>query len=527
MVQAKRFRFLLALILFSTFNQSALYAADIHPTAMSAGWLETTNYYRLASDLAPVVADPNLNAMSVAHAKYLANSPKEFYVGNYVSAHTENPASPAYTELGAKSASNVTTGEFKFESETIDSWMTAPFHAIGILREALERTGFGYESGTADNFIHATFDITGTNPNKARSKTILFPGNNSYTRLNAFTGENPDPREGCGSDWKNFHGLAIFASFATEVSRGNTGSLTTPDGQVLKSADELCVVDQYSFVTSDAVYGPAGKSIIAAEHMVLLIPKNPLLPGKYQANITQGNGNATNWNFNVIPKPPTIKVTDNPDKDQLEWKKSEFEANPITGYVMNFLKDEKVTAAKVEVGATSYSTANLPAGLYYYCLQAVGAYSLSECPNYQGFYVRRGWEITDIKFDFGANPQVTFKSVAVRGKDVANPGELKVLVTDSSGKTVKEDLLPAGATSYDIKYLGDGKRYSICITSINSPGVECAKWSFNFYAQKAPTPVKAIYLTPCAKLNATKTVSNRKYKCSKVATKSGTKLLWK
>ena len=504
-------------------------AADIKPPAPNADWLETTNYYRMASDLAPIKADPELMANAQAHAYYLANTPAEFFTGSYVSAHTENPASPAYSAAGAKSASNVTTGMFTYQSEAIDSWMIAPFHTMGFLRENLEKSGFGFAKGTADNYTHSTFEVLGLNNSIKQSKTILFPGNGSYIRLNKFTGENPDPREGCGSDWKNFSGLPIFASFINPIQKGNSGALTLPDNSVLSAASDICLVDQYTFKTSDSIYGPAGRSIIAGDNMIMLIPKNPLAPGKYGVSITQANGNITKWNFNVIGIPEATAINNNFAEDRIDWKASEPALdNPVVGYelVLTSTKDKQVSNYKANGIETYISTANIPDGTYWGCLKVNAAYTTSSCKLLYWIDIKHGWRVVNTQIKFGSNPRITFDQQPLRGKVGGTEPEVKVLIKTASGQVVREDTLPGSSREYDIKYLGDGKKYVACLYSVTQSASDCMQWNFN-YTYTPPTPAKPtpakIAGTVCSKLNSTKTVDGKKYRC----TKSGSKLLWK
>ena len=48
-----------------------------------------------------------------------------------------------------------------------------------------------------------------------------------------------------------------------------------------------CVVDQYTYRTSDPVYGPTGLEILRADHVVLVIPERPLTNTRYTATIRQ------------------------------------------------------------------------------------------------------------------------------------------------------------------------------------------------------------------------------------------------
>jgi len=64
--------------------------------------------------------------------------------------HTENPASPYYTSDGATEGgdSDLVEGVVVGDVQTIDTWLTAPFHAIGMLRAQLSQADWSLTAGT-------------------------------------------------------------------------------------------------------------------------------------------------------------------------------------------------------------------------------------------------------------------------------------------------------------------------------------------------------------------------------------------
>jgi hypothetical protein len=130
-----------------------------------------------------------------------------------------------------------------------------------------------------------------------RTKNILFPGANSEVYINDFTGESPEPRETCGSNYKSFTGLPIFASLLSTPTSDLSVELTTPSGKVLKNKSDVCIVTEINFKSSDPIYGAAGRGIIAADHLVLIIPKQPLAEGAYKVSITQSGLETIAWSF--------------------------------------------------------------------------------------------------------------------------------------------------------------------------------------------------------------------------------------
>ena len=114
--------------------------------------------------------------------------------GQYASAHTENPKSKYYTKSGALegSRSDLLLGATGTPLGDIDGWLTAPFHAIGMLRSGLTKVAF------ASGFAGAGLDVLGGLNLAAETKPIMFPGRNVTTNLTWYSGnELPNPLESC------------------------------------------------------------------------------------------------------------------------------------------------------------------------------------------------------------------------------------------------------------------------------------------------------------------------------------------
>jgi hypothetical protein len=57
------------------------------------------------------------------------------------------------------------------------------------------------------------------------------------------------------------------------------------------------VVDEYTYHSSDTVYGPTGLEILQDDHAVLLIPRLPLTSGSYSASLSQPGQADVDWSF--------------------------------------------------------------------------------------------------------------------------------------------------------------------------------------------------------------------------------------
>ncbi len=137
----------------TTAAESAVPAASAAPAGPATpAWLAEINRYRIASGLDPVVDQPSWDAGIQAHLNYVAKAPKSDLVGPYLSLHTENPNSAQYTAEGALEAgrSDLYFGASGLTpSAFIDGWLSAPFHAIGMLRARLTTVAFAASGPSA------------------------------------------------------------------------------------------------------------------------------------------------------------------------------------------------------------------------------------------------------------------------------------------------------------------------------------------------------------------------------------------
>jgi len=282
-------------------NEKTLSANLIAVPDVELDWLTTLNSYRISSGVDPVKESERISTAAQDHADYLASTDQSYLVGKYQNLHKENPKSPFASKNGATIGAGDIAWTIGKNTSAVDSLMTAPFHAIGLLRENLVNVGFGTAVAGATSYSPDTritnIGIIEGLRNKSRKKVILFPGPNFVTHLNSFAGEDPEPREACGKQFKEFTGLPIFASLLHNPNKSMKVSLETPSGNIISTGPDLCVVTENNFISTDLIYGPAGKSIIRAEHLVLIIPKSPLSEGRQKIQISEKGRPDLQWAF--------------------------------------------------------------------------------------------------------------------------------------------------------------------------------------------------------------------------------------
>ena len=374
-------------------TQNALAANEMPP--LTAGWLETLNWYRNSSGLTSVTEDKALTSAINFHLKYLINTDKALRTGVFASPHTENPAAPLFTREGeaAGKASNIITEAVSDETPAgaIDGWMTAPFHAIGILRENLKTTALAQDVDQSKKTFWGLNVISGLS-NTPRSKVILFPGDGATTRVSAFESESPDPREGCPGDYRLYKGLPIFASLLSDPSKQVVAKVLAPNGRELL-ADDYCVMTKWTYKSTDEVMGPGGANTLDRENMVIIIPRQPLVKGKYTITISDTNKSDLTWSFTSIPAPSGEIFTGIPDQKipvrrMLTWNFTgrTIEANLVNIRIRlwecpnNRCSTNKLVIEKLlKPDETNFDVSQLPDAFYYLCIQGVNNSGNSNC----------------------------------------------------------------------------------------------------------------------------------------------------
>lgn len=487
-MEKMRVALLLILSIIVSFVPNPIFANPVAVPSKDAGWLETLNYYRSSSGVGPVIENPTLSANAMKHSIYLAKSDPKFFTGIYENPHTENPQSPYYSIEGARSGTNLTS--VKRESEAIDSWMQAPLHAIGLLRDNLKTTGYATAINDRTGEAHTGLDVLNGLVG-SRSKVITFPGNGAIIRLNRFTGESPDPRESCGKDWREFSGLPIFASFLSSPPRDITGKIVTPIGKVLTPGSELCVVTQYSWTSTDKVIS-YGDKIMASEKMVLLIPKLPLSAGEHSVTLSGTAMSPLNWKFTVLEQLPRIAPVFDLDRRLVSWDRATIPAPSIfTGYTV--IAQERLTDKSREYRTkdVSLSTADWTAGEYWICVKVRSLSDESECV---WKYARVFEKLPTVKFTFDSSiEEITWESIDTGQQN----RKFEYVVKSWSAATNKITDFQTTGRKFSTLNWNQGL-YWICVQAL-APGAESLCPSYSGYAidRKPKTIVPLIpYLNP-------------------------------
>jgi uncharacterized protein YkwD len=253
--------------------------------AASGGWLDRLNEWRASTGLPSLSENATWSQGDYDHALYM--------VKNDLVTHYETVGVPYYTTAGDTAARNsniqVSSTTGTSDTQTIDWWMGAPFHAMGMMDPRLTSTGFGsyreVKSGWQEG---AALDTLRGNSWTGGQYPVYFPGNGTTEPLTTYSGnESPDPLQAC-SGYSVPTGLPVFIQVGGNVATTATAHSLTGNGVPLAH----CVIDSNSPSVGSGLTGRGG---------VIVIPRQPLQNGvKYVVSLTV-NGTAYTWSFTVGP----------------------------------------------------------------------------------------------------------------------------------------------------------------------------------------------------------------------------------
>ena len=260
-----------------------------------ADWLATLNLYRHLANLPVVTERTEWSAGDQAHATYTA---KEDTVG-----HTEEPTSPSYTAAGAEAAANGNVAGHSSPDQgfgwAIDTWMTGPFHALGIIDPRLAESGFGIAHDNSGSVqTGAVLDVIRGRSGTVSPATfpIVYPADGMALPLDRYAGnELPDPLAPCAG-YSQPSGPPIIIQFGSGTPTPLiTDIMLTHDGTALS----LCAYDANSYTNGDAASQANARNVLANRSAVVIMPKAPFTAGAtYRVDMTV-DGVPRSWTFTV------------------------------------------------------------------------------------------------------------------------------------------------------------------------------------------------------------------------------------
>lgn len=279
----------------ATPSQPQGHYAAAAPALRPPPWLQRVNAYRRLASLPPVRENTAWRDGLLKHARYM--------VKNDLIAHAEDPANRWFTPEGDQAArssilmyhGDVTTSDLF----AIDFWMQGPFHGIRIIDPALGQVEFAaYREADGGFQMAAALDvIRGLGPiPPAVTFPLAWPSGRTPVPLRSYTGgETPDPLSACPG-YTSPSGLPLILQLGPgDLTPGVTGHSLRQG----RRAVEHCVYDETSYRNPDPALQQLGRDVLDASDAIVLVPREPLIPGaRYRVSIT-ADGRTHVWSFRV------------------------------------------------------------------------------------------------------------------------------------------------------------------------------------------------------------------------------------
>ena len=257
---------------------------NLEPKLVASGpWLDRFNAWRASTGTSALTENATWSAGDYNHALYMVQTGQV--------THSESTAYPQYTASGATESgySNifVSSSTSTTDAQSIDWWMGAPFHAMGMMDPRLTTTGFGSYRSTAYSpwQMGAAVDV-GQGMTAAGQYPVYFPGNGSTEPLTAYSGnEFPDPTGPSGCP--GYSGLPLFIEVGANVN-----TQAGPVHTLLGNGSPLtnCVIDSTNATFAGNLKWHGG---------VIVFPQQPLQSGvTYTVSLTV-NSVPYAWSFTV------------------------------------------------------------------------------------------------------------------------------------------------------------------------------------------------------------------------------------
>jgi uncharacterized protein YkwD len=286
-------------------------------------WLARLNSYRRATGLKAVTQNQAQSAADLKHARYLVKNFKpNSSLG--IEMHEEDESNRWFSREGRRAGqtSDViapSSGAID-ESEAIDTWLSAPFHALPMLDPDLLEAGFGLY---CENQVCAAVLNVGRGENwRKRQKLVAVAVDSDTGTETMLTGESrvlehpieyPPPGSTIsdgqfnGMEWPNPlsacpgylapSGLVILISFGTEFDPAIGEASLSTEGRPVES----CLVTALSYKNPDLTQTNSAHGNLHLYAAAFLIPREPLRPGKYDVSISKDQ-QPYKWSFAVEPK---------------------------------------------------------------------------------------------------------------------------------------------------------------------------------------------------------------------------------
>lgn len=237
---------------------------------------------------------------SQLHSRYMVVNDKPV-------AHSQDKNNSLYDPAGDQAAKNgnlFATGQIEADYLwSINFWVSAPFHLVGILNPNLDEVGYGdYNEEVGNTNMAGVLDIRSDEdePGQPVEYPIFFPGDGSETwvvRHSLF--EWPDPVESCPGFSRPMGAPIVLQLGEGSLTPNVTSHRFARGDQPLES----CLFDETSYRNSDAFAQSTGRKILDEQDAIVIIPRDPLpINETYTVQVVVDDQNYT-WSFSTRKGP--------------------------------------------------------------------------------------------------------------------------------------------------------------------------------------------------------------------------------
>lgn len=272
------------------------------PTVDQPGWLIYLNYFRHLAGLPDLIENQDYSFGGSSHTRYMINTSQL--------THFEREESEWFSTEGDTAArkSNLAASQVATAPDewAIEYWISAPFHLIPIIDPKLQEVGFGVQRSTGNTYnMTAALDVLrGVRRNSSPvAYPILFPQDGGETwviRHSLF--EYPNPKTSCAG-YPNYP-EPVGAPIVVQIGGGSEKPRVSAHSIKANGIDvPHCLFDETSYVNPDETQQRIGRQILDSRDAIVLMPRNPLVPGtEYEVQVVV-NGQAIEWRFTAVNKP--------------------------------------------------------------------------------------------------------------------------------------------------------------------------------------------------------------------------------
>jgi uncharacterized protein YkwD len=287
--------------------------SEASPAAVgsSTNWLSVLNKYRTRLNVPPVEEDPALSKGCLAHAKYLVMNYGRSLKNIGMLMHEESESKPGYSPEGLKAAQ---ASDVVFQSrnrmtddqlmgQAIEWWISGPFHRGQLVNPELKQVGFAQYCAGARcvSAMNTTSDAPlASLSGRPLAHPIEVPPDGATVKAPGFGGEWPSPVSSCPG--YSAQSPAITLNLGINVPAKVTDAhLTQTTGAAAGTILDTCAYDGDGYTNPIANDQARGRDVLRSYGEVVVMVRDPLVPGESYRVAMTVNGKPYTWSFTAAP----------------------------------------------------------------------------------------------------------------------------------------------------------------------------------------------------------------------------------